>query len=372
MSESGDSPTASNPSLIADPAFERELERKMPEMVTLSRLARSLENRARVRIEDTVVWKDRSFPLVSITMGSEDPQAPSLGIFGGVHGLERVGSDVVMSWIQSLAETMTWDESLQERLSRTRLVFMPIVNPVGIFEMTRSNGNGVDLMRNSPVRADQPPWMLLGGQSVSNFLPWYSPSVASERDMELESRAVIRVVEREMFRSKAALTVDVHSGFGSVDRFWFPWAKSKVPPPHLEEIVALKRMFDRSYPNHIYQIEPQAKSYTTHGDLWDWIYEKHMLSESAKTGTAKSILIPYTLELGSWIWIKKNPRQIFSALGGFHPIQPHRLKRILRRHITLFDFLHRAVLSSDGWLNLDRETRMQLRRRAMDLWYDDE
>lgn len=359
----------SNPLLVLDPSFERELERKLPEMVTLNRIARSLQGRARIRVEATVERKGRQFPILSVVMGSEDPEAPTLGVFGGVHGLERIGADVVIAWMQSLAETMEWDESMRERLKKTRLVFMPIVNPVGIFEMSRSNPNGVDLMRNSPVRAEQPPAFMLGGHQISNIFPWFSPPVYRLEDMEIESQALCRLVEREMFHSKCALTVDVHSGFGAVDRFWFPWAKSKNPPPHLEEIMALKRVFDRSYPHHFYHIEPQAKSYTTHGDLWDWLYERHIHEIEQRGKEKNSLYIPFTLELGSWLWLKKNPRQVFSSLGAFNPIQPHRLKRILRRHITLFDFLHRAVASSQPWRILDDNTRAQLRRRATDLWY---
>ncbi len=374
MGQSPDNSLDPNQLLVLDPSFERELERKLPELVTFGRLARSLVGKARVRVEDVVHYKGRSFPLISVVIGSEDPEAPTLGIFGGVHGLERIGSDVVISWMQSLTETMEWDESLRERLKTSRLVFMPIVNPAGIYDMMRSNGNGVDLMRNSPVRATEAPAFMLGGHQISSKLPWYSPPVFKIDDMEVESRALCRLVEREMFHSKCAITVDVHSGFGAVDRFWFPWAKSKTPPPHIEEISALKRLFDRSYPHHFYQIEPQAKSYTTHGDLWDWLYERHMNQADATdpdTGMSKQgpFFMPYTLELGSWLWLKKNPRQVFSSLGAFNPIQPHRLKRILRRHLTLFDFLHRAVISSTPWRELDENTRAQLRRRAMDLWY---
>lgn len=363
--------SAPNQLLVLDPGFEKELERKLPELVTLSRLAKSLDGRARVRVEATVERKGRTFPIISIVMGSEDPEAPTLGVFGGVHGLERIGSDVVIAWMQSLNEMMEWDASLKDRLAKSRLVFMPIVNPVGIFELTRSNGNGVDLMRNSPSRADQPPAFMLGGQQISNKLPWFSPPVFKNGDMEIESQALCRLVEREMFQSKCALTVDVHSGFGSVDRFWFPWAKSKNPPPHLEEITALKRLFDRSYPNHFYQIEPQSKSYTTHGDLWDWLYDQHNseVKKQMRGGTPAHVYLPFTLELGSWLWLKKNPRQIFSSLGAFNPIQPHRIKRILRRHVTLFDFLHRAIISSDPWMVLDEVTRAQLRRRATEQWY---
>ena len=43
--------------LVFDPAFERELEKKLPEMVTLNRIARSLDGRARVRVEATVERK---------------------------------------------------------------------------------------------------------------------------------------------------------------------------------------------------------------------------------------------------------------------------------------------------------------------------
>ncbi len=362
-----------NQLLVLDPGFEKELERKLPELVTLKRLARSLDGRARVKVEAMVERNGRNFPIISVVMGSEDPAAPSLGIFGGVHGLERIGSDVVIAWMQSLNETMEWDESVKERLKKSRLVFMPIVNPVGIFELTRSNGNGVDLMRNSPVRAEEPPAFMLGGQQISNRLPWFSPPVFKNGDMEIESQALCRLVEREMFKSKCALTVDVHSGFGAVDRFWFPWAKTKSAPPHLEEIVALKRLFDRSYPNHFYQIEPQAKSYTTHGDLWDWLYEQHIVEEKKelREGVPAHVYVPFTLELGSWLWLKKNPRQIFSSLGAFNPIQPHRIKRILRRHVTLFDFLHRAVISSEPWMVLDEVTRAQLRRRATEQWYSE-
>lgn len=353
--------------LVTDPSFARELEKKLPELVTLGRLARALESKARVRVEEVVEKDGRSFPLLSIVMGNEDPTAPVLGLFGGVHGLERIGSDVVISWIQTLTETIEWDEFFRDRLKKSRLVFLPIVNPVGIFETKRSNGNGIDLMRNSPVRADGDPAFLLGGHSISNRLPWYSPPVRSIEEMEIESRVLCRVVEREMFQSKCAVTIDVHSGFGSVDRLWFPWAKSKAPPPHLEEITALKQLFDRSHPHHFYQIEPQSKSYTTHGDLWDWLYERH-LKVAETTG---GFYMPYTLELGSWIWLKKNPRQLFSSLGAFNPIKPHRMKRILRRHLTLFDFLHRAVISSETWLKADEATRARLRRRAMDLWYSE-
>jgi hypothetical protein len=341
------------------------IDRKLPEMVALERLIESLGDRARVNVEAVVSHEGVDFPIYSLVIGSEDATAPCLGVFGGVHGLERIGSQVVIAWIQTLNELMDWDDSLRARLQKSRLVFMPIVNPVGIYLTRRSNGNGVDLMRNAPVVADERPVFLLGGQTYSNLLPWYRGNTATPEGMEQESKALCDLVRREIFPSRTSLTVDVHSGFGAVDRLWFPYARTRKPPPHLIEIAALKGLFDRSYPNHFYCIEPQAMQYTTHGDLWDWLYDGKVGEKS------EGVFLPWTLELGSWLWLKKNPRQFFSSLGAFNPMMPHRLQRILRRHLTLFDFLHRAVISPEGWTGIGEDGRKQLHSRAMELWYDD-
>ena len=58
---------------------------------------------------------------------------------------------------------------------------------------------------------------------------------------------------------------------------------------------------------------------------------------------SKPHVITMTLELGSWLWIRKNPHQLFSRHGMFNPIKAHRIKRVLRRHADLLDFLTRAA-----------------------------
>ncbi len=338
-------------------------QRKLPELTTLERVLKQLDGQARVETLTTVTHANMDFPIHGVVLGAEDRTLPCLGIFGGVHGLERIGSEVVIAFLQTISEILRWDETWKERLRKSRLIFVPIVNPVGMFLRRRSNGNGVDLMRNAPVEADEPPWILLGGHTISSRLPWFRGRVGVEADMEAESRAVAAFVREEMFPSRLSLAVDVHSGFGAVDRLWFPYAKSRKPPPHLAEIAALRRLFDRSYPNHFYRIEPQAKQYTTHGDLWDYLYDQQMKERSGR------LFLPWTLELGSWLWLKKNPRNMFSALGAFNPLQPHRLQRILRRHLTLFDFLQRALLSPEGWTNLGDDAKRQLIAKATEVWY---
>ncbi|MEN0060282.1 MAG: DUF2817 domain-containing protein, partial [Bdellovibrio sp.] len=127
-----------------------------------------------VRSEVLAVSEDRDvqFPIYKISFGSEDPKAPVLGFIGGVHGLERIGSQVCVALMNSMAELVTWDRSLQRTLQELRVFFIPTVNPVGIYRKTRSNPQGVDLMRNAPVEAESPArWV--GGHRRSSRWPWY-------------------------------------------------------------------------------------------------------------------------------------------------------------------------------------------------------
>ena len=77
-----------------------------------------------------------------------EPFALSIGFFSGLHGLERIGSRVVLDYVQSLLNRLTRDEFLMRQLGTIRLLFMPIVNPGGVWAHKRANPNGVNLMRN--------------------------------------------------------------------------------------------------------------------------------------------------------------------------------------------------------------------------------
>lgn len=59
--------------------------------------------------------------------------------------------------------------------------------------------------------------------------------------------------------------------------------------------------------------------------------------------------------MGSWLWIRKNPIQIFSFTGPFNPVKPHRYQRIMRRHLSLIDFLQRVTLYDSSWNQPNRE-----------------
>ncbi len=301
-----------------------------------------------------------SFPLPLITLGSSDPGSPAVAFIGGVHGLERIGTDVVLAFLRSLIARMRWDTSLQTLLEHVHIVVMPAVNPIGLMRRTRSNGHGVDLMRNAPIDAQGHVPFLVGGHRYSPHLPWYRGVAGAP--MEVESSVLCQTMRDHLFGRPLSIAIDCHSGFGLLDRIWFPYARQHSPAPHLAEAFALRKLFNDTYPQHsFYQMEPQSVIYCTHGDLWDYLYEEHQLQYPG-------VFLPFTLEMGSWTWIQKNPRQLFSLFGHFNPILPHRLERVLRRHLTLLTFLLQAAAAGPSWLP-QGEPRVLYQQAALQRWY---
>ncbi len=312
-----------------------------------------------IRDKDSVVFKSQSFSQSSFTLGSMDPQAPTLILTGGVHGLERIGAELCLSLLKSTLEKLTWDKSFQQLLTSIRLVFYPLINPVGYYNDSRSNGNGVDLMRNAPVDATEKVPFLMGGQRYSNLLPWYRGHAGV---VEKENQILFKKFFENCEESRCIVSIDFHSGFGLKDRLWFPYSKTRKPFEHLAEMHSFTTLFERTHPYHIYQIEPQSAGYLLHGDVWDYLYLQHLKNNS---GT----FLPLTLEMGSWMWVKKNPLQLISRTGLFNPIKTHRKKRIYRRHHILFDFVLRALHSFPVWADLSPSMRKQHQQMAYDRWY---
>lgn len=301
-------------------------------------------------------------PVYAIALGNPDPALPAVGYFGGVHGLERIGSRVVIAFLQSLAMRLPWDTSLQQLLRQVRVLFMPLVNPGGMARGTRANPAGVDLMRNAPVQCADPVPLLVGGQRISAGLPWYrGPDGAP---MQPESQALCDWVRRELHGRPFSIALDCHSGFGMRDRVWFPFAHRRAPIAALPELHALHGIFAASNAHHHYVFEPQSRQYLTHGDLWD-----HLVLQAEQA--AAGVFLPLTLEMGSWLWVKKNPRQLFSRQGIFNPLIAHREQRVLRRHLPLLDFVLRAAASHAQWLPRGAQ-RDDHAERARALWYRQE
>jgi hypothetical protein len=72
--------------------------------------------------------------------------------------------------------------------------------------------------------------------------------------------------------------------------------------------------------------------------------------------------------MGSWLWVKKNPRQLFSRHGIFNPLIEHRQQRVLRQHQMLLDFLARAASGHTRWLPQPQQRASQ-HAQALQDWY---
>lgn len=344
-----------------DAGLRRVMPPELAELAELQRIVQQGGAHLQQRVVCEVsVGDDLSLPVHAITLGNPDPSLPAVGFFGGVHGLERIGAEVALACLRSVVNRLSWDVLLHRQLDMLRLVFMPLVNPGGLWRGTRANPQGVDLMRNAPVDADDRAPFLVGGQRLSAGLPWYRGALGAA--MEAESQALCRVVEEELLTRRFSVAVDCHSGFGLHDRIWFPYAHTARPIPHLPEMHALNALLDHAHTHHRYVFEPQSRQYLAHGDLWDHLYLR------ASEQHSERVFLPLTLEMGSWLWVKKNPRQLFTRHGLFNPLIQHRQQRVLRRHVAWLDFIARAACGHAAWLP-QGTAREQHQEQALARWY---
>lgn len=332
----------------------------IPELLELDRLARALGRDASVETLVTVEHQGTPWPVRALSFGASSPEAPVLACVGGVHGLERIGAQVALGFLETIVSSLRWDRSVRDMLEQVRVLFLPVLNPVGVWLRRRSNGRGVDLMRNAPVQADrwELPLKLYRGQRWTSRLPWYR---GRGEELEPEAAALCSWVRAQAARSRCVISLDVHSGFAGKDRIWFPYARTRALFPHVAEMLALKGLLDQTYPRHRYVVEPQAVHYTTHGDLWDYIYDAH------RAQNPDGLFLPLTLELGASAWLRKNLR-VLNKAAFFHPLAPHRTERVLRRHVGLFEFLLRAAYSFEHWASLEPRGRARLALQANALW----
>lgn len=328
----------------------------LPELAELDRLIEAAGARAEVRTLCEIQDARARYPVRAVCLGTTRPDAPAIGFFGGVHGLERIGSQVLLSYLGALVERLGQDDALERLLEEVRLVFMPLVNPAGMVRCTRANANGVDLMRNAPIESRERVTFLLGGQRLTSFLPWYRGAPGAP--MEAESQALCDLVSSELLSRPFSLALDCHSGFGLLDRIWFPHAHTRDPFPMLAEVHALAERFRGEARRRSYLFEPQSRRYLAHGDLWDFL----------STEARGRVFIPLTLEMGSWRWVRKNPRQLLSRLGLFNPVLPERLERVRRHHFEWLDFLCSAAHRYRDWLPAG-DARERHRRLALASWF---
>jgi hypothetical protein len=337
--------------------LSEQVNRAIPEYAQIAQLASQSQGLLKPQVIEVIEHQGQQYPLLAMSFGSEAPDAPAITFVGGIHGVERIGIDVILSYLHTLIARAQWDNSLVEQMKNLRLNFLPMINPVGVHHGTRANGNGVDLMRNAPIDAkEKVPW-LVGGQQISSKLPWYR----GDGTLERENQALIDYLKQQCLHRPFNLVVDCHSGFGLKDRLWIPYAYRKRPPRKVANYFALQQLLQATYPHNKYVFEPQSNHYTTHGDLWDHVGKivKHEFNQP---------FLSLTLEMGSWRWVKKRPIGLLSFKGMFNPVTEHRWLRAQRSHLILFDFLKLASLNYQNWLPTSNN-KAAIRKAAINHWY---
>ncbi len=301
---------------------------------------------------DEISVKGQTIPIYGLQIGPQDDSLPVLGLFGGVHGLEKIGTHVIANYLNSLSNKLAWDTSLTKKLENLRVVSIPIVNPGGMFLNRRSNPNGVDLMRNAPVDAEKGTLFWPTGQTVSSKIPWFR---GNPQDMELENKILFEFVSNHLFKAPFSMALDIHSGFGLKDRLWYPYGKTLKPFDDQPLAQKFARYLKVSHPFHRYVVEKQSDSYMIHGDIWDHMYD------SFKALGQNSKFLPWTLEIGSWSWLLSQPQNIFNISKLFHTNDVAKYSRVMRKHWGLLDFFKDMAIHHKAWVkkqasekNLDR------------------
>ena len=240
---------------------------------------------------------------------------------------------------------LRWDALLHRQLETLRLVFMPVVNPGGLWRGTRANPNGVDLMRNAPVDATERVPFLVGGQRLSAGLPWYRG--ADGAPMQAESAALCRVVERgtadrAAVQHRGRLPLRLRAARPAVVSVR---AHAAGRSTHLPEMHALCELFEQAH------AAPSLRARAAEPPV-PGARRPVGPPLPARLRAAPAALLP-AADAGDGLLAvgQEEPAPAASrATGMFNPLIAHRQQRVLRRHLPWLDFVARAAASHERWL----------------------
>ena len=80
-----------------------------------------------VQTESSIFLDKQTLPIYSIEVCPFKPGLPTVIFSGGVHGIERIGSQVLLSYMDMLSSRSPWDSLVQHQLDQLNIIFIPIV-----------------------------------------------------------------------------------------------------------------------------------------------------------------------------------------------------------------------------------------------------
>src|SRR5690606_38454707 len=80
-----------------------------------------------------VPCEDELLPVYALTLGNRADNVPCITYVAGIHGLERIGTQVVITFLEGFLERLAWDQVTADLLQKVRIHILPLVNPVGMY-----------------------------------------------------------------------------------------------------------------------------------------------------------------------------------------------------------------------------------------------
>ena len=88
---------------LRDAKQRRMLRRQLPELIELERILAESPAQFSAQVSASIPVGSLELPIYRVDVGDAPADRPALLLLGGVHGLERIGTQVVLAWLRNLA-----------------------------------------------------------------------------------------------------------------------------------------------------------------------------------------------------------------------------------------------------------------------------
>ena len=187
--------------------------------------------------------------LVSLKISDNvnvEENEPEVLLDGGIHGDEIGGAENTIRFARHLCTNYTKDVKITNLINNREIWIYPMINPDGRVNVTRSNGNNVDLNRD---------WGYMWNGEGSSPATYSQPETKAMREC--------------MYTNQFVIHLNCHSGSQNV---FFPWCHRSARAPDYSNFNTLSGLYASSstYPSLICM--QSNADYATTGELDDCSY----------------------------------------------------------------------------------------------------